>query len=119
MATGVSTRRDPRYALDGRAAQINFDFPFPHGKSWEGELTRISVAGIAFAIAGLPPGLQPGDKVRQITIRVGEIEIHGDLLVRNVSNDEKHRTVYGALMYPISDADQLRLNCLIEECTEG
>ncbi len=103
--TTASRRRDRRYALGkGAGSTVEFVHPSPHGPLWCLSLLDISVSGLSFVLDDEISGIDEGTTISDVTVRVGDVEACGELLIMHVSTAENRR-VCGALFYPSTDAD--------------
>ncbi len=104
--TTASRRRDRRYALGkgGRVHGVEFVHPSPHGQLWCLSLLDISVSGLSFVLDDEISGIDEGTTISDVAVRVGDVEVCGELLIMHVSTAENRR-VCGALFYPATDAD--------------
>jgi hypothetical protein len=109
-------RRHDRLTLaPDMEAHVEFDHPTPNGRSYRVPLVNISPSGVSFAIdAGDPlTGLEEGACLPEAVVRLGECAIRGELLVMHVTTDPDSRYVCGALFYPATDTDLVKLKSVI------
>ena len=103
--TTASRRRDRRYALGkGAGSTVEFVHPSPHGPLWCLSLLDISVSGLSFVLDDEISGIDEGTTISDVAVRVGDVEVCGELLIMHVSTAENRR-LCGALFYPSTDAD--------------
>lgn len=115
MTTTVCRRVHPRYRLDAEAvATVDFVYPFPGGHHCSMRLRDISSSGISFVLGQELPGLEAGDSIDRVTVRVGKTVLHGDLLIMHLTPDTGAGSACGALFYPRGDRTLLSLQKLIE-----
>lgn len=109
MSSKVAVRqRDRRYPIL-RPNKVFVEFS--HGRrDWRLPLLDLSVAGLAFTVDEEVPGLVAGLKLEQAVVRVSDCEIHGNLVIRHATSHPDWTTNYGAIFYPTSEADMLKLN---------
>lgn len=111
--TTANRRRDRRYALGkGAGSTVEFVHPSPHGPLWCLSLLDISVSGLSFVLDDELSGIDAGTTVPDVTVRVGDFETTGELLVMHVSPSDSRR-LCGALFYPATDADLKALHDLL------
>lgn len=116
MATRSASRRgQPRYAVTiDQGASVAFEHPDMPGRRYELPLADLSVSGISFTVAGDDrPPLDTGATIPGATIRIGEVEIRGELVVMHVTREAGSASTCGALFYPESDSDLLKLKSLL------
>ena len=115
MATLRQSRRVVRRHAIANAdqARIAFPYPGPGGRRCELPLIDISISGLSFRYRDEIPRLETGAALSQVTVRFGNCEIEGDLLVMHVTQHAPGETVCGALFYPAKDADLLKLKSVI------
>lgn len=116
MSTKIaSRRRQRRYVIaTGKKASVEFEYPPTHGRVWCLPLVDISASGVSFSApqGDLPP-IDTGTSLAQTVIRVGDCTIEGDLVVMHLSREPHESPVCGALLYPTTDGDLLKLKALI------
>ena len=115
-AWAIESRRDRRHLLDvGESAWVEFDYPSPSGPRWRLPLLDVSVAGLSFILPDELLGIDCGATLRDVVVRVGDCELQGSLVVMHVSPDPASYswTGCGALFYPATEADQLKLKNII------
>jgi len=115
MTTASACRRKTR-RRPARGSQEAFVEWAPPGRV--GELRRlplidISVSGLSFALGDELPGIENGSNLSNAVIRLGECEIHGDLVVMHLTAQTDTRTICGALFYAASDQDLLKLRSAV------
>jgi hypothetical protein len=117
MAVRTSTRRrQRRFALgSASAARVGFEYPSRNGRRYDLPLVNISKSGLSFALAGHDDlaGLDPGTIIPQAAVRIGECSIAGELVLMHLTPDPFSRATCGALFYPASDEDLIKLRSLI------
>ncbi|NJN64012.1 MAG: hypothetical protein HC882_03470 [Acidobacteria bacterium] len=115
MSITTSRRVHPRYSMDaGTSASVEFVFPFPGGHHCSMKLRDISASGLSFMLDRPMPGLEAGDSIDRVTVRVGELHLHGDLLVMHLTPDASPGSACGALFYPRGDRNIIALQRLID-----
>jgi len=111
MTTRTATRRkQPRYAVRDGQAILRVARPEGQGGALALPIVDLSAAGISFAVEpGALAGLEPGARLEGVTVRVGDCEIRGELLVMHLTPGAPSRLICGALLYPRTDGDLVRL----------
>ncbi len=97
---------------ESREAWVGFTYPQPNGKLRRFRLLDISVAGFSFDCDSLESPIEVGTTVHDTTIQVADCSMQGDLLIMH-RNDEDGPGACGALFYPATDADLVKLKSLI------
>ncbi len=109
-------RRHPRIQMTpGDEARVEFGWPGPTGHPCSMEMKDISSGGVSFRLAHDLPGLEVGDSIRRVTLKVRGREIRCDLLVMHLTPDHTKGSVCGAFIYPRDDEDILALQDLVAE----
>jgi len=98
--TPPSTRRDARYALRPGSSTVQFSDPGAVGGTTRAELTRISIAGLAFDIDRGAEKFSQGMRLKGVTVRIGSCTLGGDLSVRSAMPGADSRTQIGCLFFP-------------------
>jgi hypothetical protein len=100
MPISTSTRRrQRRYVVRGqRVACVEFEYPSPNGRAYRHTMVNLSASGVSFALDRDSPELDAG--------------IRGDLVVMHTTA-EGSGPVCGALFYPASDTDLVKLKGVI------
>lgn len=115
MATSTrSRRRQTRHAVQ-RDAQIEFEHPTPHGRAFRVPLINVSRSGVSFVLDEqlADSGLDSGTNLPGAILRMGDCMIYGDLLIMHVTPGPQSQKVCGALFYPKSDTDLIKLRSVI------
>lgn len=97
---------------DSREAWIGLNFPQPGGKLRRFRLIDISVAGFSFEADAVADALEIGTTLRDATMQIADCTMQGDVLVMHVSDSDDGLTC-GALFYPATDADLVKMKSLI------
>ena len=112
----ASRRKQRRYAVPkSHAACVEFEHPSPNGQTYRLAITNVSASGLSFDVdeyAELQQ-LEEGANVADATVRFGSCMIRGDLVVMHVSSEEGDGAICGALIYPDSDTDLVKLKSVI------
>lgn len=112
MATLTKNRRrQVRHRIHGGTeVRVEFNYPNPNGRPISLPVIDISAAGFSFALLEQLDGLDAGNSIAEVTLRIGKRELRGDLIVMHVSED---RGVCGALFYPATDEDLVRMQYVL------
>jgi len=115
MPTRTDTRRrTPRHAvvLD-HDAFVEFDLPGPGGKC-RLPLSDLSHSGLSFhgEVAEIS-SIESGSTIPDVSLRIRECIIQGDLVVMHVTPRPDSRILCGALLYPATDHDLLKLKAVL------
>jgi hypothetical protein len=114
--TATECRRSARrHAFPEAEAIIGFDYPRPGEHRCEMPLKDLSNAGISFVLTHELPGIEIGETLRRVALRVNSTVVRGDLLICHLTPGEEPGAVCGGLFYPASDRDVLRLRDLLAE----
>jgi hypothetical protein len=113
----VERRKNRRYQLSPNLEPtIEFNHPGPNGSLFKMPVVDLSNAGFAFRINDDLTGLEVGSNVDGAVLHMGDIRIEGDLVVMRVDSG---LPTCGALFYPSSDEDLLKLRSLITGIRAG
>jgi hypothetical protein len=108
-STTTCRRKQRRHAAAGPdSAAVEIIYPQPKGRSHRLSLVDISVSGLSFAFEEELPGLESGDALSDVIVRLGNCEIRGELVVMHITSHSETRRVCGALFYAASDTDLLK-----------
>ena len=108
----VACRRTQRRHPIAPGAETRVDLECPPGRPWSLSVVDLSVSGISFAFEEDAPQIDNGTNLPNAVIRIGSCEMRGDLLVMHVTPSSS-RTICGALFYPASDDDLIKLKSMI------
>lgn len=97
---------------ESREAWVGFTYPQPNGKLRRLRLLDVSAAGFSFECDLDPGELEVGATVRDTTIQIGDCTLQGELLIMHMTEDVEIG-VRGALFYPATDADLVKLKSLL------
>ena len=114
--TTKNRRGQTRYPVyRDRVAHLDFVHPTPNGRSYHATVINISASGVSFSVDDdvEPPQLDEGASVPDVALSVGDCSIQGELLVMHVTTDPDSRYVCGALFYPSTDTDLVKLKGVI------
>jgi hypothetical protein len=117
MSTMVKNRRRQRRhpVSADHVARVEFDYPGPNGKTYRVPVVNLSVSGLSFMLEsddelGRP---EEGARLPDAVIRLGDCKLRGELLVMHVTGDPGSGYVCGALFYPATDTDLVKLKSVI------
>jgi hypothetical protein len=109
MTTTTCRRKQRRHSASGNdSAAVEITYPQPQGRSHRFVLVDISISGLSFAFEDELIGIESGDALSDVVVRLGDCEIHGDLVVMHVTSHAGTHRVCGALFYAASDTDLLK-----------
>jgi len=115
MPTRAATRRKVhRHAvvLD-EGAFVEFNHPMS-GSKCRLPLSDISHSGLSFhGEEGELPAMESGATIEAASLRIRECIIKGDLVVMHVTVRSDSRILCGALLYPATDHDLLKLKAVL------
>lgn len=119
MAKRPSCRRThPRFPLP-EGGTVFFGFPRPQDPPCTMQLRDVSQSGLAFVLLHELPGLEVGDSLEGVRIRIGKREMRGDMLIMHFTPDDTPGSICGALFYPGEDSDILALRAILQELEAG
>lgn len=117
MATITKNRRrQTRHSVSPEdLARVEFDYPTPNGRRYRLPLVNISASGVSFMV---DPGeelakLDEGSGLPDAVIRLGDCAINGEMLVMHMTAAPDSGYVCGALFYPATDTDLVKLKSVI------
>jgi hypothetical protein len=96
-------------------ASVEFDYPRPNGRSYRLRIVNISPSGLSFSMKkedGLTT-LDEGASLPDTVVHLGDCRIRGELLVMHVTPDADSRYLCGALFYPATDTELVKLKSVI------
>ena len=102
-------RKQRRHATLG-SDQISVELAWPESSSTRHSfpLSDVSISGLSFVFEDELAGIETGASIPGAELRLGEIVIHGDLVVMHVTPQSENRTVCGALFYAATDEDLVK-----------
>jgi hypothetical protein len=110
----ANRRRIRRYSVaQAKSASIEFGYPNPNGRQSVLPLIDISVAGFSFELNEPFPGLELGSSIEAVVVKIGDCEIKGDLVVMHLTDNADPEAVCGALFYPESETELVKLKCVV------
>ena len=108
-STMTCRRTQRRHATKGTdGAVVEITYPQPTGPSHQFPLLDISISGQSFLFEDELPGIDSGDALSDVTVRLSDCEIQGELVVMHITAQSETRRVCGALFYAASDTDLLK-----------
>ena len=112
VATITKNRRvQRRHRISANAdVRLEFTHPSPNGRELSLPVLDISAAGFSFAMLEPLHDIEIGVSLPDVTLRLGERQMHGDLIVMHVTQE---RGVCGALFYPATDEDLIRMKFVL------
>jgi len=111
--TTTCRRRIRRHVLPTRG-DASIEFCYPEGGQRERfRLLDLSVSGLSFLLDQNAPTLEAGLDLSNVVLRVANCEIRGDLLVMHVTADSASQSQCGALFYPASDIELIKLKSVV------
>jgi len=115
MATKTATRRRIRRhsVSNATGAFVDLEYASAKGLSCSLPLIDISMSGISFTFEDELPGIEDGVTLSGAVIRLGDCEIRGDLTVMHLTPHTGTTTLCGALFYPASDTDLVKVKSII------
>jgi hypothetical protein len=112
----ASRRRQRRYPVPpSPTACVEFEYPSPNGAPFRLPITNLSAQGVSFSIGDhdVLAGLEAGTSLPNAAIRVGECRVQGDLVVMHLTPRADATTICGALLYPATDTDLVKLKSVL------
>ena len=117
MSTATkSRRRQPRYSVSRpKEVCVEFEHPSPNGRHFRLPVVNLSSSGISFLVGAQDdfPEPEEGSTIPRAVVRVGECMINGDMLIMHTTPGSGSGYVCGALLYPNSDDDLVKLKSVI------
>jgi hypothetical protein len=112
MPVQVKRREDPRSRTpDFYDAEIEFTGPDGTAHKWP--LVELSVNGGSFQLPERIPCLKVGTTVAGAVIRIGELEIHVNFVIRRVTSYDGKVYECGVQLYTMNDQDRNEMAALI------
>ena len=114
MAVNTSTscrRKLRRHRLSEESrSRIEFAYPGPRGCNLSLTLLDVSSAGFSFALEEQLQEVEAGTSLDCVVLHVGPCQIRGDMMIIHITHE---RGVCGALFYPSTDEDLIKLRALM------
>jgi len=114
--TTKNRRRQVRHPVTPEnLARVEFEYPTPYGRQFQLPLVDLSSSGISFLLdeAGELAELEEGTTLAEVVVRLGECLICGELLIMHMTTGPDSRYVCGALFYPATDTDLVKLKSAV------
>jgi hypothetical protein len=115
MSRKVACRRTQRrFSISQTAsAFVELEYPPSSGNRLKLPLVDISVSGLSFRFTDELAGIDSGTSLGPVKIHVGNCEMSGEFLIMHVTPESAFRTICGALFYPTSDDDLIKLKSVV------
>lgn len=115
VASYPNRRLQKRYTVSPDVgATLLFRYPAPSGRHFEARLRDISLSGLSLVLPDELPGIEPGDIVKGIEVRVARKTFHGDLLVMHLTPANEPGAICGGLFYPDGDEDLITIRLVVK-----
>lgn len=109
-------RRHHRLSVNGdESFRVEFQHPGPHGAEYSLKLRDVSQAGVSFELDRELPGIEIGYQISNVTVFLGTRKLKGDLVIVHVSSNGNSAAICGALFYPMTDDDLVKLKSTVKE----
>jgi hypothetical protein len=110
MATITTCRRKQRrhVTLGTDQASVEVAWPQASGPRHRLVLLDVSTSGLSFSFEEELRDIESGACLPETVIRLGDTEIHGELVVIHVTPQTENRMVCGALFYAATDNDLVK-----------
>jgi len=109
-----SRRKQHRYDVSGAGiAFVELTHPQPAGRPLRLPLCDIGVSGVRFSFTEELAGVDVGTTFAPVTICIGECRMLGELVIMHLTPVSDAVTHAGALFYPASDEELIRLKGVI------
>jgi len=117
MATKTENRRrQTRFAVKATTqATVRFTHPGTKGDDQQLSVVNVSASGISFQVDA-DQGMQElgeGTTLEEVQLQIGGCAMSGDLLIMHVTTAADSGYVCGALFYPASDTDLVKLKSVV------
>jgi len=114
MSTMTKNRRRQRRYQVAKETMARVEFEC-RGRCFRSEVTNLSASGLSFSLdpAEDLTGLEEGESFPEAVVRVGDCAMRGELLLMHMTQDGGSRYVCGALFYPATDTDLVKLKSVI------
>lgn len=118
MRKDVVEVRDRRYSiLKAGGAYVEFSCPGPTGGTFRLPILELSASGLSFALGQLLPSIARDTVLEHVTVCVADCEMRGRLMVKHLTVVGRGEAACGAVFYPSTEADLLKLNAIISGIT--
>jgi hypothetical protein len=114
VASFSNRRLQKRYSTPADTdANLTFRYPGPNGQPFDAKLRDISLSGLSLVLPAELPGIQTGDILRGMEVRVARKTFRGDLLVMHVTPANEAGAICGGLFYPDGDEDLITIRLVV------
>jgi hypothetical protein len=114
VASYPNRRLQKRFSTPADAeASLKFRHPAPNGQQFDARLRDISLSGLSLILPSEIPGIQTGDILRGMEVRVARKTFRGDLLVMHVTPANEPGAICGGLFYPDGDEDLITIRLVV------
>ena len=115
MSRRTACRRTQRRFSISQAATafVELEYPPASGNWLKLPLVDISVSGLSFGITDELASVDSGTSIGPVKMHVGNCEMAGEFLIMHVTPEGSGRKVCGALFYPASDDDLIKLKSVV------
>ena len=112
-------RRDAwRFRVE-RGQQAVVEFDHPEGRHWTLTLVEISDGGVRFRLDEDRPTLAIGDRIAEVTLDVGTLQMTGSLQVHHITPEPDGGATCGAEFTPATEADERMLELILRFFDRG
>lgn len=111
----ASRRLQRRFPLvQGRGAAVELEHPHASGRRLRLPIVDMSSAGVSFKVnLQETPVFEIGASLSQVVLVIGDCSIQGELVVMHFTPDMDSSATCGALFYPKTDSDLVKLKGVI------
>lgn len=110
----ANRRKTKRHSAKGsEQAYVELALQDYSGEPHRLPILDISVSGLSFSVGDELSGLENGLTLPDVVVRLGDCEIHGELVVMHLTPQTETRTTCGALFYAASDEDLIKLRSAV------
>ena len=117
MSVRTQTRRKQRRYTIVRDSDaiIAFEYPCPNGRPYKLPLINVSKSGLSFALDDRDElaMLDAGTRIEDVVVTIGDCAIDGEMVLMHLTPDASSKALCGALFYPTSDDDLIKLRSLV------
>ena len=110
----ASRRKQHRYDISGATnAFVELTHPQPGGQLFRMPLCDIGVSGLRFSYTEEIPGIDIGASYSPVAICIGDCRMRGELVIMHLTQVSESVVHCGALFYPASDEELIRLKGVV------
>ena len=111
----TNRRRQLRHAFDDPwVACVEFEHPSPNGRHFRLAVSDLSASGLSFDVSADDDlDLEIGSTLPGVQLRVSDCVVRGELVTMHMTTRPGGGRTCGALLYPESDDDLMKLKSLI------